>query len=136
MAGSEPVPIICLTVGEVIAFNQDLLRMVNQQSVLRERGLLEGAMSRPQNAAYYQRADLVTQAALYMVGIALNHPFVDGNKRTGYVAGMTFLRLDGYANTDIGMTNPQMGIWLEQVVKREMSFEAFAAHLREQLTQP
>jgi death on curing protein len=80
---TDPHPIIYLTVGEVIAFHAEILRRAGQLSTqLRDRGLLESALQRPQNAAYYEGADAVTQAALYMIGIALNHPFVDGNKRT------------------------------------------------------
>ena len=137
MVGSAPAPVIYLTAGEVVAFNQAILRRAGQSSaLLREQGLLESAVLRPQNAAYYEGADLLTQAALYMVGIAINHPFVDGNKRTGYVTGMTFLRLNGYVNTDIGLHNAQMGVWLEQAVTREITFDAFTEHLREQVAQP
>ncbi len=69
-----------------------------------------------------------------MVGIALNHPFVDGNKRTGYVTGMTFLQLNGYVDVDTSLNDVRMGVWLEQLVNREMTFEAFVKHLRERLT--
>ena len=93
-------PTIYLTAGEVLTFNREILRRAGTPAqagaFLRERGLLESAVQRPQNAAYYAGADLVTQAALYMVGIALNHPFVDGNKRTGLLAGATLLYLAGY----------------------------------------
>lgn len=65
-------PIIYLTAGEVLAFNREILRRAGQPSaLLRERGLLESAVQRPQNAAYYAGVDLVEQAALYMVGILL-----------------------------------------------------------------
>jgi death on curing protein len=139
MAG--PRPIIYLTAGEVTAFNREILRRAGQPSgLLRERGLLESAVQRPQNAAYYVGADLITQAALYMVGIALNHPFVDGNKRTGYVAGMTFLRVNGFLSLDASLNDAQMGVWLEQVVAHAMTFEAFVDRLKERLrshlTQP
>ena len=134
-------PIIYLTAGEALAFNREILRRagasVQAGAFLRERGLLESAVQRPQNAAYYAGADLITQAALYMVGIALNHPFVDGNKRTGYISGMTFLRVNGFLdllNATVSLNDAQMGVWLEQVVSRQISFETFVDHLRQQLS--
>ncbi len=51
---------------------------------------------RPQMAAYYEEADVVTQTALIISGIALAHAFVDGNKRTALLAGTTFLDLNGF----------------------------------------
>lgn len=68
-----------------------------------------------------------------MVGIALNHPFLDGNKRTGYIAGMTFLQVNGYVQMNASLNDAQIGMWLEQVVNREMPFEAFVERLRERL---
>lgn len=130
-------PIIYLTAGEVLAFNREILRRAGQPSaLLRERGLLESAVQRPQNAAYYANADLIEQAALYMIGIALNHPFVDGNKRTGYISGMTFLHVNGYLEVDASLNDAQMGALLEQVVSRAMPFEAFVERLRNRLARP
>jgi death-on-curing family protein len=127
-------PIIYLTVAEVERFNQEILQRAGQPSaLLRERGLLESAVQRPQTAAYYASADLVTQAALYMVGIARNHPFVDGNKRTGYISGMTFLHLNGYVTVDARLNDAELGVWLEQVVSRQLTFEVFVERLRQRL---
>lgn len=136
-------PIIYLTAGEVLVFHQEILRRarssVSVDASLRERSLLESAVQRPQNAAYYEGADLITQAALYMTGIALNHPFIDGNKRTGYISGMTFLQINGIldaAHSQAALNDVQMGKWLEQVVSRYISFEEFAEHLRQRLRPP
>ena len=63
---------------------------------LRDDGLLESAIARPVSAYGYGQDDLFELAALYAAGIIRNHPFLDGNKRTGYVAGLTFLRANGY----------------------------------------
>jgi hypothetical protein len=68
-----------------------------------------------------------------MVGIALNHPFVNGNKRTGYIAGMTFLQFNGYIDIDVSLNDAQLGVWLEQVVAHKLTFEEFVKHLSEQL---
>lgn len=129
-------PLVYLTAGEVLAFNREILRQAEQPSaLLRERGLLESAVQRPQNAAYYAGADVITQAALYMVGIALNHPFIDGNKRTGYITAMTFLMVNGYSDIQVKLNDVQIGIWLEQVVGRQMTFETFLERLRQRISQ-
>lgn len=63
---------------------------------VRDDGLLDSALARPQNRfAYDRKADLATLAAAYAFGIARNHPFIDGNKRTAYVAMELFLDLNG-----------------------------------------
>ena len=62
---------------------------------LRDAGLLESALARPLNRAGYGEADVVELAALYAIAIARNHPFIDGNKRTGYLALEVFLELNG-----------------------------------------
>jgi len=62
---------------------------------LRDEGLLESALARAQNLHVYGETDLCTLAAAYAVGIARNHPFVDGNKRTAFLTAYVFLRLNG-----------------------------------------
>jgi death on curing protein len=64
---------------------------------VRDERLLESAMARPQNLCAYGEPDIVELAAAYAFGIARNHPFVDGNKRTAAVVSETFLALNGYA---------------------------------------
>lgn len=131
---TEGQPLVYLTVGEVIEFNREILRRAGQSpSVVRDLGLLQSALQRPQNAAYYEGADVITQAALYMVGVALNHPFVDGNKRTGYVAGMTFLLVNGRVNMSPSLNDLQTGVWLEEAVRRVISFDDFVTRLRARL---
>lgn len=63
---------------------------------LRDAGLLESALGRPQNLVAYEKANLFALAAAYAAGIIKNHPFVDGNKRTGFVAAVVFLDCNGY----------------------------------------
>ena len=58
---------------------------------VRDEGLLESALARPLNRASYGDPDMAELAALYAIAIARNHPFVDGNKRTAYVALNRFL---------------------------------------------
>lgn len=63
---------------------------------IRDRGLLESEMARPRNLAAYGEPDAADLAAAYAYGIARNHPFVDGNKRTAAVISETFLMLNGH----------------------------------------
>ncbi|MEO0689602.1 MAG: type II toxin-antitoxin system death-on-curing family toxin [Pseudomonadota bacterium] len=62
---------------------------------IRDAGALESAMARPRNLADYGEPDAAALAAAYAFGIARNHPFVDGNKRTAAVVSETFLMLNG-----------------------------------------
>jgi death-on-curing protein len=62
---------------------------------VRDLGLLESALARPQNAWAYGETDIPELAALYAEGIARNHPFIDGNKRTAFMAAYAFLRANG-----------------------------------------
>lgn len=66
---------------------------------LRDEGLLDSALLRPVNAFAYENADLHMMAALYAAGVIKNHPFLDGNKRTGFIAALTFLLANGYRAT-------------------------------------
>jgi death-on-curing protein len=62
---------------------------------LRDEGLLDSALQRPHNKFEYEEPDLADLAAAYAFGIAKNHPFIDGNKRTALVASFTFLYVNG-----------------------------------------
>jgi death-on-curing protein len=66
---------------------------------LRDESLLHSALGRPLNQAVYASSDIIDLAAKYTAGIVQNHPFVDGNKRTGFVVGVLFLELNGYRFT-------------------------------------
>jgi death-on-curing protein len=64
---------------------------------LRDSGLLKSALARPQQQyAYAESADIIEMATAYAGGIVRNHPFLDGNNRTGFVVGILFLELNGY----------------------------------------
>jgi death on curing protein len=63
---------------------------------IRDRGLLESALFRPQNLADYGEPDMAALAAAYGFGLAKNHPFMDGNKRTAFTVTELFLALNGY----------------------------------------
>jgi death-on-curing protein len=82
---------------DVLAIHGRLLALHGGASGLRDKGLLESALARPrQHHAYTDSPDPVEMAALYTAGVVRNHPFVDGNKRTGFVIGVLFLELNGF----------------------------------------
>ena len=62
----------------------------------RDHGLLESAVARPLNAWSYGEADLFTLASLYAAGLIRNHPFLDGNKRIGFLSALLFLEANGW----------------------------------------
>src|SRR5829696_689460 len=85
-----------LSLADVIAIHESALRRLGDEpKPLRDEGGLESAVMRPQMAAYYEGADIVRQAALLGVGISQAQAFLDGNKRTAYLALNTFLRMNG-----------------------------------------
>jgi death-on-curing protein len=81
----------------VLAIHDEQLREHGGGTGVRDEGLLESALARPLNRAGYAESDMAELAAAYAFGIARNHPFIDGNKRTAYVALEVFLALNGIA---------------------------------------
>jgi death on curing protein len=85
---------------DALAIHDRLLDVHGGSPELRDQGLLQSALTRPcQHHAYADRSDVIAMAALYTAGIVRNHPFVDGNKRVGFVAGILFLELNGFTFT-------------------------------------
>jgi death on curing protein len=83
---------------DALALHDRLLVLHGGAQGLRDDGLLASALARPrQHFAYAEGSDIAHLAALYTAGIVRNHPFVDGNKRTGFVLGILFLELNGFA---------------------------------------
>ena len=78
-----------------LAMHETLIRDYGGSAGVRDEGLLESALARPQNQLAYGDPSLTELAAAYAFGIARNHPFVDGNKRTAFMAAYTFLRMNG-----------------------------------------
>ena len=87
---SEPV---WLASDLVKAIHEHQLRTFGGPSGIRDEGALESALGRARNRWAYEEVDLAALAAAYAFGIARNHPFVDGNKRTALLALVTFLGL-------------------------------------------
>ncbi len=83
-----------LTIGDALAFHEVLIAAYGGLAGVREQGLVEAALARAQNVYHYETQDLVIVAATYAHGIAKNHGFVDGNKRSALACVMTFLDLN------------------------------------------
>jgi death-on-curing protein len=79
----------------IIAIHDEQLAEHGGASGMRDEGLLESALARPLNRAGYGDPDIAELAAAYAIGIVRNHPFIDGNKRTGFAALFMFLGLNG-----------------------------------------
>jgi death-on-curing protein len=79
----------------VLAMHDRLLAEHGGPAGMRDEGLLESALARPRQLFAYSDPDLATLAAAYVAGIVRNHPFVDGNKRTGFMTGYVFLTRNG-----------------------------------------
>jgi death-on-curing protein len=85
---------------DALALHDRLLALDGGAPGLRDLGLLQSALARPQQLhAYGNNPDVIDMAAAYITGIVRNHPFVDGNKRTGFLLGVLFLELHGYRFT-------------------------------------
>src|ERR1700677_4927717 len=85
---------------DALTLHDRLLALHGGAAGLRDDGLLNSALARPQHQFAYNRdADIIDMAAAYTAGIIRNHPFVDGNKRTGFLVGILFLELNGYRFT-------------------------------------
>ena len=124
---------VWLSKDAVLAMHDRLLADYGGSAGVRDEGLIESAMGRPQNLFAYEKADLFTLAAAYAAGIIKNHPFIDGNKRVGFVAGAVFLDCNGYelqaSESDATLktlalaanelTEAQYAAWLKSNSKRQ-----------------
>jgi death-on-curing protein len=86
---------IWLNREDCLAIHEMMLAQHGGLAGVRDEGLLESAISKPQHLFAYGSPALSEMAASYAVGIVLNHPFLDGNKRTGFMVAATFLELNG-----------------------------------------
>jgi len=112
------------------------LELLHEQSLsehggasgLRDEGLLESALARAPNLAHYGAPDIADRAAAYGVGLAKNHPFVDGNKRAAFLAVGLFLALNGRR---LAATQADATLTMLAVAAGQMDEAAFARWLRE-----
>ena len=119
---------IWLSHAMVEAFHRESLVHFGGGDGLRDAGLLASALARPQNVyAYEPEADVFRLAASYCHGIVKNHPFVDGNKRTGTLAAVAFLALN---SVELTFDEPEIAAVIIGVASDEISEAELAAWLR------
>jgi death-on-curing protein len=111
---------------DALVLHEKLLVQHGGSPGLRDGALLKSALARPlQHHAYRPAAYIVELAALYTASIVSNHPFVDGNKRTGFVIGILFLELNGYRFGASEETAAQAVIALAAGTLNEAQYTAF-----------
>ena len=93
MPSERPGSVQFLSLDEVEAIHQRLLDVFGGPPGIRDRGLLDSALHRPQSGYY---ADLAEMATAMLESLLMNHPFIDGNKRVAFFATDVFLRLNGW----------------------------------------
>lgn len=113
--------------GSVFGAHAKSLAAYGGADALRDEGLLESALARPENLAAYGEPDVFDLAAAYAFGIVRNHPFVDGNKRTALVTAALFLELNGRS---LSAPEPEATAMMLVLAAGEASDEEFARWLK------
>jgi death-on-curing protein len=111
----------------LVLLHDESLAIHGGASGLRDEGLFESALARPENLAAYGTPDVFECAAAYAYGLAKNHPFVDGNKRVAFLATGLFLRLNGY-RLAVGQADAVKAVF--SLAAGDLSEPDFAAWLR------
>ena len=121
-----------LNLAELIAIHNRQLAEHGGGEGLRDESLLDSALSRPQFKWQYEdpAPDLATLAASLAFGIINNHPFIDGNKRTGYVACRLFLEINGY---DFLASQDEKYLTFYSVASGEMLEDALTEWIRDRM---
>lgn len=118
---------VWIDAAAIHAIHEEQLAEHGGSAGLRDDGLLESALARPQHLASYGEPDVAACAGAYGYGISRNHPFIDGNKRTAFVATELFLFLNGYvleaADADCVLT-------MLRVAEGSISEEDFSVWIR------
>ena len=97
---------------------------------VRDLGLVESALGRPQNLAVYGEPDAADLAAAYAFGLARNHPFADGNKRTAAVVSLLFLMLNGI---EFSLSEPELVVMTLALAAGELTEDEVARWFRDHL---
>ena len=111
----------------ILAVHDEQLAEHGGLAGVRDSGLLESAMARPEHLAAYGEPDVAELAASYGYGIARNHPFIDGNKRTAFVAALLFLAFNDYS---LQAADSDKVIIMLKVAVGEIAEAEFAAWIR------
>ena len=124
---SEP---FWLTRRMIIAIHDEQLAIHGGAGGSRDEGMLDSALDRPRNKWSYEGADLPELAAAYAFGIARNHPFVDGNKRTSLLALYTFL---GVNSIDFVVPEAEAAAIILSLAAGEVSEQSLVRWIRDNL---
>jgi death-on-curing protein len=81
---------------DCLAFHNELLAWFGGLEGIRDEGMLDSALNRPLQLCHYSEPSMFEMAAAYAAGLLKNHPFLDGNKRSGFMAAALFLEINGY----------------------------------------
>ncbi len=111
----------------VLAVHEEQLSEHGGAAGVRDAGLLESALARPRNLAHDGEPDLCELAAAYAFGLARNHPFIDGNKRSAFVATELFLVLNGW---QLVASDADCVLVMLSLASGEIDEPTFAAWLR------
>ena len=111
----------------VLAVHEEQLAEHGGAAGVRDAGLLESALARPRNLAHYGEPDLCELAAAYAFGLARNHPFIDGNKRSAFVATELFLVVNGW---QLVASDADCVLIMLSLASGEIDEPTFAAWLR------
>jgi death-on-curing protein len=112
----------------IVAIHERLIADYGGSPGLRDEGLLESALARPMHLFTYGKPSLAELAAAYAVGIAKNHAFIDGNKRTAFVAAAVFLERNGL---HLNASEAEATIAMLRVAESTMTEKQFARWLGE-----
>ncbi|MEH1861051.1 MAG: type II toxin-antitoxin system death-on-curing family toxin [Nostoc sp.] len=117
-----------LTISQVLDIHQRQIQRFGGTSGARDEGLLNSALAQPQATfgGELLHPTIHKQAAAYLYHLAMNHPFIDGNKRTVFAVMLTFLNLNGYT---LNLSQEQAYNLVIQVVQKEISKEELSAFL-------
>jgi death on curing protein len=119
-----------LEIGIVLDFHAEQLALFGGAEGIRDLGLLESAVARPINKFTYGEFDLANHAAACGFGIARNHPFVDGNKRTALASMIVFLGLNGF---DLDAPREQATVIILGLASGEMSEKGLAGWIADHI---
>jgi death-on-curing protein len=117
-----------LEIALIVAIHDEQLAIHGGLAGLRDAAMLESALDRPRNKWAYESAELPELAAAYGYGIAKNHPFVDGNKRTSLLAIYTFLGINGI---DFVVAEADAAAMIFALAAGEVSEESLARWIRD-----
>jgi death-on-curing protein len=117
-----------LSISQVLDIHQDEINSFGGTSGIRDEGLLDSALAQPQATFFGEllHPTIGEQAAAYLYHLAMNHPFIDGNKRTAFAVMDTFVTLNGYS---LNLSQEQAYNLVIRVVQKEISKEELSAFL-------